>query len=67
MSDGGAVSPRPAEHLLDAIDSLALAKTGLNGTDSDSDPDADLRGNLDELIAELEDFCEREAITAFCR
>jgi hypothetical protein len=63
MSDGGAVSPRSAEHLLDALDALALAKTGLN----DSDPDADLRADLDELITELEDFCEAQAITAFCR
>jgi hypothetical protein len=67
MSDSGAVSPRSAEHLLDALDALALAKTGLNGTDNDSDPDADLRADLDELIEDLEDFCEREAITAFCR
>jgi hypothetical protein len=63
MSDGGAESPRSAEHLLDALDALALAKTGLN----DSDPDADPQADLDELIVELEDFCEREAITAFCR
>ena len=64
MSDGG-VTPRSAEHLLDALDALALAKTGLN--DSDSDPDADLRADLDELIEDLEDFCEAQAITAFCR
>ena len=67
MSDGGTVPSRSAEHLLDALDALALAKTGLNGTDSDSDPDADLRTDLDELIADLEDFCEAQAITAFCR
>jgi hypothetical protein len=64
MSDGG-VSPRSAEHLLDALDCLALAKTGLD--DSDSDPDADPQADLDELIAELEDFCEAQAISAFCR